>query len=401
MRILYFYQYFTTPNGAWSTRVYEFASRWVRAGDSVTVVTSVYDKSDIRPTGFISKRDIEGIDVRVINIRLSNKHGISQRLLTFAAYAIAACGYALLRPADVVISSSGPITAALPGLVARYVRRRPFVFEVRDLWPEGSIQLGILRSRRFIALARWFEKACYRAARKVVCLSPGMAEWIRQSYGVTHLEVVPNASNNHLSEAARNGPVLPEWALSHRLVLYAGTLGLIDDCAQILEMALVLRQGGVEDIQVALIGDGRERRILEERANRLKLQQVHFLGQMPKKDVMTWLRAACCALFVCKDVPFLATASPNKLFDAFAAGVPVVQTTQGWIKELLDREECGITVPPGDPAALAEAVLKVVRDPALRQKLARNSTRVARDLFDCDLLAGKMRRVLASAAERT
>jgi glycosyltransferase involved in cell wall biosynthesis len=400
MRILYFYQYFTTPAGAYSTRAYEFASRWVKAGDLVTVVTSVYDRSDIKPTGFLSTLNVDGIEVVVINVRLSNKHGFSHRLLTFAVYAVIACWYALFHPADVVISSSGPLTVAFPALVAHYLRRRPFVFEVRDLWPEGSIQLGILRNRFAIFMARLLARTCYRAAARVVCLSEGMEQWIRKSDNVTDAEVVPNASDNRPFSGNEDHGELPAWAVSKSLVVYAGALGLIDDCGQLLDMALVLQQRGVGDVEVVIVGDGKERGVLERRARELELDRVHFLGLMPKDGVIMWLRAARCALFVCKNIPFLATASPNKLFDAFAAGVPVVQTTQGWIKELLEREQCGITVPAEDPGALASAVLRVARDSELRAKLAKNASRVARELFDRDLLAARMRRILAEAAEK-
>jgi glycosyltransferase involved in cell wall biosynthesis len=398
MRILYFYQYFTVPNGSYSTRAYEFARRWAKAGDSVTLVTSVYDKSGLKPRRFIERYDIEGIDVRMVNIRLSNKHGVAFRLATFAAYALLACWYALTRPADVVLASSGPLTVGLPGLVARYLRRRPFVFEVRDLWPEGAIQLGILRDPVGIALARWFEGLCYRSATRVVALSEGIARWIQETHPRQPVEVVPNASDNELFGRNLQPSELPEWTKEKRLVVYTGTLGLIDDCSQVLEVARVFQERGIRDVEFVLIGDGKERPLLERKAQELELKNTRLLGLMPKEKLVHWLQAAVCSLFVVKDVPFLTTASPNKIFDAFAAGVPIVQATDGWIQELLEREHCGLNVPANDPDAMADAVLRLVREEPLREELARNARRVARDLFDRSLLAGKMRSILASAA---
>jgi len=399
MKVLYFYQYFTTPKGAWGTRAYEFARRWVQAGDSVTVITCVFDRSDVKPDRWISRFQIDGIDVRVLNIRVSNKHGFPRRLLSFAAYALCASWYALFAPADVVLASSGPLTVSIPGLVARYVRRRPLVFEVRDLWPEGAIQLGVVRNRLVIFLARLLEKICYRAAARVVALSEGMAEWIRNRYGIQHLEVVPNAADNYLMGRLADNWNLPSWAEGRDLVIYAGTLGLIDDCRQILDMARLLQDDGVRQVEVVFIGDGQERVALENRVSQLGLMNVHFLGKMSKIDAMRWLQRARCALFVCKDVPFLATASPNKLFDAFAAGVPVVQTTDGWIKDLLDAHKCGLTVPSGDAEALANAVLRLARDRELANRLGENARRVAVELFDRSVLAAKMRQILAEAAK--
>ncbi|HWP44273.1 MAG TPA: glycosyltransferase family 4 protein [Blastocatellia bacterium] len=399
MNILYFYQYFTVPEGSYSTRVYEFTRRWVKSGDSVIVVTSVYDKSGLKPERLISRFDIEGIDVRMINIRLSNKHGFLFRIFTFAAYAVLACWYALTLKADVVISSSGPLTVGLPGLVARYIRRRPFVFEVRDLWPEGAIQLGILRNGLAIRLARALEKLCYRSASRIVALSEGMADWIRKTYGFDHIDVIPNASDNDLVRSIEGALELPAWARGKRLVLYTGTLGLIDDCGQMLDVAHIIERRGIHDIEFVLIGDGKERPQLEEKARSLGLSHVHFLGLMPKEAVMRWLMAADCSMFTVKDVPFLATASPNKVFDAFAAGTPVVQASQGWIKDLLERERCGITVAPNDLEAMADAVLRVVRDGELRNAMAANARRAASTLFDRALLATRMRNILLNVAQ--
>lgn len=374
------------------------ARRWVEQGDQVTVVTSVYDKSDLRPTRLVERFDVDGIEVVVLNIRLSNKHGVLMRLYTFAAYAALASWFALRHSADVVVASSGPITVGIPGLVARYIGRRPLVFEVRDLWPEGAIQLGFLQSQWTIGLARWFERACYWSAASVVACSAGQAAWIQRVDPQVKTAVIPNASDNQLIEQVGRMDRLPEWARDKQLVLYTGTLGLIDDCAQILDAANIVQRCGRSDICFVIIGDGKERTELDSKAAAFGLTNTHFLGLRSKKEVMQWLQEASCALFVVKDVPFLATASPNKLFDAFAAGVPTVQTTQGWIKDLFNAERCGITVPPNDPKAMAAAICRLVDDPALRSEMGRNARRVAEEQFDRDLLAERMRHVLARAA---
>lgn len=398
MRVLYFYQYFTTPDGSFSTRVYEFTRRWVKAGDQVTVLTSVYDKSGLTPVGWFPRMDIEGVDVRIVNIKLSNKHGYVMRALTFAAYAGIACWYALTRTADVVISSSGPLSVGVPGLVARYLRGRPFVFEVRDLWPEGAIQLKILRNPLMIRLARTLERACYRGASTVVALSPGMADWIRETYDIQHIAVVPNASDNEFVDSIDQPIELPEWAIGKHLVVYTGSIGLMYDCGQCVELAKVLQERGVEDVEVVLIGDGKERPMLEARASELGLRHCHFTGLMPKLAVMQWLMASCCSVCTVKDLPFLATFSPNKIFDAFAAGVPVVQVSQGWVKDLVAREDCGINVPLNDAEAMADAVLTLARDPETCARMGANSRRVGREQFDRGLLSARMRAVLLEAS---
>jgi glycosyltransferase involved in cell wall biosynthesis len=370
MRILYFYQYFTTPKGAWGTRVYEFAKRWVAAGDSVTVVTSVYDKSDLMPTSIVETFDVEGIEIKAINVRLSNKHGMLARIWTFLAYAAIASWYAMTLKADVVVASSGPITAGIPGLLGRFLRRKPFVFEVRDLWPQGAIELGYLKRRWIVWLARGFEQICYRAASKVIALSEGMAEGVLQSHPDADVVTVPNASDHDLFGSEDTRPA-PEGLDEDRpLALYTGTLGQADDCAQIVRAAGVLNERGRTDIQIVLIGDGKERAQLETMAQDQKLSSVKFTGLMPKTEVARWLRRATCALITFKAVPFTDTMSPNKMYDAFAAGIPIVQTTQGWIKQLTKTENCGITVRTDDAQALANVIESLVDQPLLRAEIS-------------------------------
>ena len=338
MRILYFYQYFTTPRGAWSTRAYEFARRWVDAGHSVTVVTSVYDKSDLERHGIISRTEIDGIDVRIVGLKLAKQARLLEAGSRHSAlYALVGCWYALRLPADVVLCSSGPITVGLPGLVARRLRRRPLLFEVRDLWPEGAIQLGILRNRLLIRLARILEKACYRAAGLVVALSPGQRDDIASRFPELSIEVVPNASDNELVASLPPPQAPPDWAEGRRLLVYAGTLGLIDDCSGLLDLAAELARRDRDDAIVVIVGDGSERAELEHRAAAEELGNTRFLGLLPRPETFEWLRRADVAVITIKDVPVLATASPNKLFDAFAVGLPVVQTTRGWIEDLLEQ----------------------------------------------------------------
>ncbi|MBM80592.1 MAG: glycosyltransferase WbuB [Planctomycetaceae bacterium] len=396
MRILYFYQYFTTPKGAYSTRVYEFARRWCREGDSVTVITSVYDKSDLQPQGLIDRIEIEGIDVRIVNISLSNSHGFVTRLLTFLAYSIIASWYAIRLPVDVVVASSGPLTVGIPGLIARYIRRRPLIFEVRDLWPEGAIQLGILRNRFLIALATWLERACYHAADHIVALSEGMADWIRETYEHDHIAIIPNAADNRLFSTTTNIP-LPGWADHTSLVLYTGSIGAMNDCWQIIRMAEQLKSEHRDDIHVVLIGDGRDRPAIEQYVKQYKLDNVKVLGPRPKEEVAAWLAKSTCAILAFRDKPCLDTVSPNKMFDAFAAGVPVVQATQGWIKRLMERRHCGITTSPSNAEEFAAALIQLTEDAELQSEMSRNARQVAEEEFDRDLLAQRFRNVMLDA----
>ena len=157
MKILYLYQYFSTPKGSWGTRVYEFAKNWVEQGHSVEVVSALYTKSDLRATRLVEKQYFDGIDVRVLNISIDNRQTILKRIMAFLQYSILSLYYALTVKTDVIVASSGPITVWIPGVLARLIRRKPLVLEVRDLWPEGAIELGVLKTNMSKKIARIFE----------------------------------------------------------------------------------------------------------------------------------------------------------------------------------------------------------------------------------------------------
>ena len=394
MHVLYVYPNFTTPRGAWSTRAYDFARRWIERGHRVTVVTGVYDKSDLRPTGLTWTGVVDGIEVRALNVRLSNRHRLVRRILTFMLLAGFACWHAVRRPYDVALVSSGPLTLGLAGLAARWLRRRPFVFEVRDLFSDGLEQLGIVTNRTAIAGLRRFEGACYRNAACVVALSETMADWIRTRHGIRRVAVVPNAANVELFD--RDAVPPPEIADGQAAFVFTGTMGRANDCGQLLEAARHLQAWAADGIHLYLIGDGQERRALEAEARRDSLDRVHFVPLMPKEALAGWLAAATAMVLTLRPIPVFDTVSPNKLFDAFAAGIPVIQTTNGWIRQVLADHDCGVTVDATRPTALADAMVMLAGDPRTRDRMARNAQRLAREVYSVDRLATTLLNALAA-----
>ena len=387
-RVLVFYQYYCTPKGAWGTRYYEFSRRWAAAGHQVTIVTSIYDKSDLVPTGFVTRFDIEGARVIALDLRLSNKHGVLRRIWTFLQFSLLSCWYALTLPADVVVASSGPITVGVPGLLARWFRRLPLIFEVRDLWPEGAIQLGMLRSRLNTAVARSFERLCYRAATTVVALSPGMAEGVRRVAPDARVVVISNAADLDLFTPDLAVPAGIRAEVNGAfIVLYAGTLGRANSSDEIVDLARELGARQAADVRIVVLGDGFERAKMERRARAEGLHNLVFAGLRPKLEVAGWHAAAAMTLCAFKPFPVLATCSPNKLFDSLAAGRPVLNNTDGWIRELLERSGSGLSYPAGDVARAADQVIALRDDPALRASMGTRARRTAEAEFGRDDLA--------------
>lgn len=388
MKILYFYQYFGTPQGSWSTRVYELCRRWVKNGNEVTVVTAPYDKSDIKGNGFVSKKEIEGVQLIIINSGDSNRFPVLKRVFRAVRFAIASIYFALRLDYQIAIASSGPITIGLPMIFAKLLRNKKTVFEVRDLWPAGGIEMGLIKSKWQKKLALWFEKLCYNKSDLVVASSPGQRDHIIRRFPDVKIKVIPNASDLDLF-GSYDRQQLPGWTKDKILFTHIGSLGFIHNCILHLKALKILNDRGYKDkLLFVFIGDGAEREELEEFAYKNGLTNAYFLGLKPKSELPKWVQQSRATLFSTLNNPVQNTCSPNKIFDSFAAGTPVIQTTTGWIRDLIDEHQCGINVAPDDPEALADAVIKMINDSNdEREKMRQNGKHLAETLFNRDILA--------------
>ena len=385
MKILFFYQYFGTPKGAWSTRVFELTRRWVAEGHEVTVVTSPYDKSDINAQGFISHQQIEGIRLIVIDSGDSNRMSLPKRAFRAVRFALMSCYYALSRSYDILIASSGPITIGLPLIMAKTLRRKKTVFEVRDLWPSGGIELGLIKVVWQKRLALWFEALCYNKSDLIVACSPGMEASVNRRFPKQKTLVIPNASDLEVFQIEQTLPVnMPEQIGDNEVFLYAGSLGLMDDCSQIIARMSMLSD---KAISLVFVGDGVERPLLEKQAKETGNPNIHFLGLMPKTEVAKWFSIATASFVTFRDFKVLHTSSPNKMFDSFAAGVPVIQSTKGWIKDLIDIERCGLNVDAHYLNTFPKAMLELAQNKVLQKELSNNATRMAETRFNRDILS--------------
>nr|WP_315401954.1 glycosyltransferase family 4 protein [uncultured Sphingobacterium sp.] len=388
MKIVFFYQYFGTPNGSWSTRVYELTRRWVLAGHDVTVITAPYDKSDIKANGFITKVNIEGIKVIIINSGDSNRFGIGKRVFRAIRFAFVSIWYTLRLDYDVCISSSGPITIGLPMIFAKKFRGKKTVFEVRDLWPAGGIEMGLIKTKWQKNAALWFEKICYKSADVVVTASVGQKNHISKRFENIKIEVIPNASDIELFSKKEFVEKLPDWTYGKKLFTHIGSLGLIHNTTFWLEVAKELKKMDLQNtINLVFIGDGKDKSFLESEKAKFGLDNLFFLGLMPKNELPLWVSNSVATLFATLDNEVQNASSPNKIFDSFAAGIPIVQTSNGWIKELVENENCGINVPLNDPKYTAERIIELSMNDDLVKTMGYNAFRLASTMFNRDLLA--------------
>lgn len=387
MKIVYFYQYFTTPKGSYGTRVYEFVKNWIEAGHEVVVVTSIYSKSDLRANSFLENQTIEGIKLKVINIKIDNKHSFFKRIFTFVVYTFFSIYYSLTLNYDVAISSSGPISIGLPGLAAKIFRNKKFVFEVRDLWPEAPIELGIIKNKYLKKIAYYFEKMCYNNSDLIVALSLGMRLNILERFPNANVVSVTNSANFQLFSKAKKQINNPKLA-NKKYAIYSGNIGYVNNTELLYKASMYLTKIGRNDIVIVLIGDGQQKDYFKKQTS--GLETILFIDLLPKLDLVNYLKNSIASIIPLNDLPMLSTSSPNKLFESMAAGIPVLQTTNGWIKEMLEISNAGYTISPNNEQELVEKIIFLADNPCENKKIGKRGFEYARLHFDKNILSNTM-----------
>jgi glycosyltransferase involved in cell wall biosynthesis len=406
MRILYFHQHFATPQGSGGTRSYEFARALVARGHQVTMVCGAHAHSGLslpwdERAGW-SRGSVDGIDVISLPLAYSNRDSLPRRGWAFARFAWRALQVALAEPCDLVFATSTPLTAALPGLAARWLRGKPFVFEVRDLWPELPRALGV-RNPLLLAGMSGLEWAAYRGADACVGLSPGIVAGIaRRAPRGRAVALIPNGSDLELFHPRLRAPLeLPGVRPGDFVAGFTGAHGPANGLDALLEVARELRRRGDARVKLAFIGDGKEKDRLRAAAAQEGLDNCLFFDPVPKQRLGAITASLDCGLMVLKDVPaFYDGTSPNKFFDYAAAGIPIVNNYPGWLAGLIGQSQAGVVVPPNDPVAFADALQALAADPARRARAGAAARVLAETRFARADLAARFVSTVESVGRR-
>jgi glycosyltransferase involved in cell wall biosynthesis len=390
MHILYLHQHFSTPAGSTATRSFAFARALVARGHRVTLATGRYQGAESGLAGPFRKGRREGrvagFQVVEWDIAYANPMGIAARSAAFLRYAAAATRFALRERPDLIIASSTPLTVALPALCAKTLSGIPFIFEIRDPWPELPRAMGALPAPLVPVFDALANLACRKAAA-VVALSDGMAETARaRGADPARVQVIGNGCDLDLF-----GPHVAPWrppeaAPWEVLALYAGAHGRANGLGVVIEAASILAARGETRLRILLVGEGAEKTALIQQA--AGLPNLTFLPPMPKHDVARLFAGSQIALHILANCPaFAEWTAPNKLMDGLAAGHPVISTAPGQAARLLADGGCGIAVPPGDAAGLAAALMNLVENPARRAAMGAAARSLAMRQHDRRLLA--------------
>lgn len=396
MNILYFHQHFKTPTTAGGTRSYEMAQRLIARGHAVTMVCGKTDDLGLEPSGRkgVLRGNIDGIDVIQIDIPYSNYDGILKRAIIFVRFALAGIGVARREPHDILFATSTPLTAGIPGIVMKLLRRKkPFVFEVRDLWPELPKALG-MKNPLLIGGMSVLEWLSYNLADACVGLSPGICEGIKKRCRKEKpIAMIPNGCDLDIFKPGNRRDLKMEGITDSDLVaVFTGAHGIANGLDAVLDAAVELIKRGRQDIKLLFIGDGKMKPGLMQRAERDEgLTNCRFMDPVPKTQLNALVAAVDVGLMILADVPaFCYGTSPNKFFDYIASGLPVLNNYPGWLADMIQQHECGMAVAPRDAMAFADALEALSADPTRRAKMGQNARALAEAEFDRDRLGDKL-----------
>lgn len=405
MRILLVCHYYAPEPGAPQARLAETARAWRDAGHDVTVLTGFPN----HPTGILRAEDrgrllredrVDGIRVLRSWLYATPNRGFLKKTLghlSFMATSVVLGAPRVRRP-DVIVVSSPTFFSVFSARLLGRLWRRPFVFEVRDLWPAIFTELGVLTNRRIIGVLERMELALYRAAARVVPVTDGFRDDIvRRGIPAEKVVTITNGVDTDRWRPSVD-PAADRRALGVEgrfVILYIGAHGISHALARILDVAERWRDD--PDALFLFVGEGAEKEGLVRRAREAGLANVEFRPSVGKDEVAAHYGAADVCLVPLRDVPLFTTFIPSKQFEILGAGRPIVASVAGESARILERSGGAIVVPPEDVDGIDAALRRLRHDADLRARLARDGRDFVREHYDRRMLANRYAAVLEEA----
>jgi glycosyltransferase involved in cell wall biosynthesis len=397
MHILIIHQAFASLDEPGGTRHYEFARLLTARGYQVTVIASPVsyitgEKTVARNMSALIDGTQGSLTILRASVYAAHHKSFLHRVLAFFSFMVSSFWIGLrVKNVDVLWGTSPPIFQGATAWALARLKGARFLFEVRDLWPQFAIAVGVLTNPLLIRATEWLERFLYRQADLVLVNSPGFTTHVRDR-GAKQVELVPNGADPSMFDPLDDGR---EFRRVNRLedkfvVLYAGAHGMSNDLGVVLDCATLLED---RNVQLVFVGDGKEKPALQQRAAELQLENVTFLPSVPKSEMPDVLAAADACIGILKPLNEYKTTYPNKVFDYMAAGRPIVLAIDGVIREVVNAAGCGVFAAPGNPRALAEAICSLAKDPPQSRQMGLKGRKYLEENFSREKVAEKLIRV--------
>ncbi len=363
MRILLIHQYFLGPNDGGGSRFNEMTKQWSEMGHEITVLSGMmhaqaHEKIPEFKGKFIVKRKHDKVDVIRCHVSESYNNGFLGRLWGYFSFVFSSIWAGLFSTKgkfDVILVTSPPLFVGITAYILSVIKRTPFVFEVRDLWPESAIDTGVVTNKWIIKFAFWFEAFIYKKAKLVNVLTPAFRDVLVNKKGIPKNKVIfiPNAADFTLSNEVVNSGFDPKkfredngWQ-DKLVITYVGAHGVANHLIQIIETAELIKDK-LPNVLFVLIGGGMQKEMLVDEAKKRNCDNVQFFGAVPKSEVFKYILASDFGASVLKKVDTFKTIYSNKTFDYMSCKKPIVLAIDGVSRELVESAKCGIYIEPED-----------------------------------------------------
>lgn len=380
MKILFLCQYFPPEPGAPAARTHEHAKEWAASGHEVTVVCGVPNHPDGEIPlhyrhRFLYEESLDGIRVLRCWFLTAPNAGRTRRIIAFISFMAASFFWGVVKGgrADVVMATSPQLLCGLAGYALALFKRSPFVFEVRDLWPQQIIDLGVLRNEYLIGLLRRLEAFLYRKAAAIITVAEATRrELVGRGIPSEKVHTITNAiALDVFTPRERVGAMRFRYGWGDRiLVMYLGTHGLSQGLETVLDAARRLKEH--EKIHFVFVGSGAERETLMSKAEEWHLEHIEFIPSQPRRDMPDFYAAADICLVPLKRRDVFLTNIPSKMFEIMACARPIILGAEGQAREVLEQAGAGIAVSPEDSEALSAAILQLAGDEQERRRFGEN-----------------------------
>lgn len=393
MKLLYIAQYFGFPEESDGTRAYDLSTSFARNGIEITVITSYSGKSD-EPKWKEFKR--EGIQFYQLNCPYDNKMGFKDRIKAFFYFLKESSKKALKIDCDIVLATSTPLTIGIPALVMHFFKKKPYIFEVRDVWPGVPIAMGYFKNKIVQKLLYRFEKVIYKHASAIVPLSIGMDKNIKLRYPNNKSTIIPN-----ISEIGRFQNIQKEIDITvptdKKVLIYAGTFGNVNGLSYVIELAAKTIEYD-SNVWYYLVGKGKEKEDNIKLAKKLGVfnKNVFIFDPIKKTDLPYLYSIATVGSSFVIDIPALWDNSANKFFDTLAARRPMVINHEGWQADAIREYNCGYVLPATIDDDSAKKFVEYMNNSALLNEQEINSYKLAKENFSLECAVEKYMNIFNS-----
>lgn len=380
-KLLYIHQHFCTPSGHGGTRSYEFAKRWSTKGYDITIISGYGYDTSLKSRG---ETKIDGFTVRLLGSEYSNTMGFYKRVASFFRFMIESTVFCVLhgRKYDLVLATSTPLTIAIPALTCKILHRTPFIFEVRDVWPDVAIEIGTLKNRLLQELAFSLESIAYKYSCHIVPLSSGMERRIlKKGIPPGKCTTIPNCSDTD-----RFSPNTDPRSDSEKFrILYSGSISLANDIEFLGELVSAAKD--MTHVEWVFAGEGNMFSWLESFSSENKLTNIKLLGRVAKSELPKLFSTCHAGLVSFLPEPIFYENSPNKFFDYAAAGLPVIFTRTTWLGKTIEKNQIGFVSKTRNVEPILSYVRGLAASESDRLETSKRVRNVAETQFSRDHMA--------------